>query len=446
MFVGTLARKQTGSDGLPGSEGTLTVTIEKLVEGARGLARLGSEVLFVRGAIPGETVSVTRGPRRKGCQEVTIAAVGAASPDRVGPPCSVYELCGGCQLQHVRYEAQLAQKREILRETLMRVGKIVVDDIPPVMPSPAPYGARSAVRFVVFRERNGFALGFHEEGTNRPVAAARCLLAPEEAREVAQAIHERLARQSRLPVRLESVEVRRSVAFGSILLSYRAGPSTTEQAYRLFELLQGLPHVVGQVLSSRNGRRWVLGQDWIADRLGELLFRISDRSFMQANWRLNESLSRTVVDWVMPAPGLRVLELYAGIGTLGLPLARGGALVTEVDANPYALADARHAARTNHVGRCRFRPLRAEAMLGEAKAREYDVVLMDPSRTGLSADCLNKLLGVGIERLLYVSCDAPTLARDLRRFCDAGYRLTRLQPFDLFPQTAHLETLVELVH
>lgn len=433
---------------------TLTVTIEKLVQGGRGLARHEGEVLFVRGVIPAETVAVIGGVRHKGFQEATVSGVLVASPDRVAPPCPVYEVCGGCQLQHIRYEAQLVQKRKILIETLMRVGKLQVDDILPVIASPNPYGYRSVVRFVVFRAGKEFALGFHREGTNQPVAAAGCLLVPQATRDVVAAVGERLAGRTKLPLRVESVEVRRSVAFGSTLLMHRTGPAKREHTDQLFELFRNVSGVVGQVVTAGNGRqgqrlqrwqRFVDGQDWIADRLGDLIFRISDRSFMQANWPLNEILSRTVGEWVVPALGLRVLELYAGIGTLGLPLARGGALVTEVEANPYALADARHAAKSNHIGRCRFRPLRAEAMLESAQAGEYDVVLVDPPRTGLSGDCVKGLLRIGVGRLLYLSCDAPTLARDLSQLCSSGYRIARMQPFDMFPQTAHLETLVELV-
>ncbi|MGH7209391.1 MAG: 23S rRNA (uracil(1939)-C(5))-methyltransferase RlmD [Nitrospiraceae bacterium] len=450
---------------------TLTVTIEKLVQGGWGLARREGKVLLVRGAIPGETVAVTNGAQHKGFQEATVSEVLVASPDRVPPPCPVYEVCGGCQFQHIRYEAQLLQKEAILKETLSRVGKLVLDTLPAVIPSPDPYGYRSAVRFVVFRDRAGFALGFHRQGTNQPVAAACCLLVPEPTRAIVAALGERLAKRAKLPLGLESIEIRRSVSFGSALLLYRTGPAKREQADTLFEQFQGIPDVVGQVLTAggegkrpkgrgkagaigrtegrervgQRWQRWVDGQDWIADRLGDLIFRISDRSFMQANWPLNETLSRTVSDWVGSAAGVRVLELYAGIGTLGLPLARAGALVTEVEANPYALADARHTAKANHVGRSRFRPLRAEAMLQATQPQEYDVVIVAAPRTGLSRECLQELLRIQVARILYLSCDPATLARDLSRLCDAGYRIARLQPFDLFPQTAHLETLVELV-
>lgn len=431
------------------AEETLTVTIEKLVQGGRGLAHHGSEVVFVRGAIPAETVSVSGGSHRRGVQEATVTGVLVASPDRVPPPCPVYEVCGGCQFQHIRYEAQLVQKEEILKETLLRVGKVAVETLAPVIASPNSYGYRSSVRFVVFREKGTFTVGFYREGTNEPVAAAGCLLVPEPIRELVAGVSARLADQPRLPVHVEALEIRRSLAFGSTLLVHRTGPASLKGAEALFNLYEDLPSVVGQVVVARHRGRWVRGQDWIADRLEDLIFRISDRSFMPANWPVNETLSHTVSDWACASSrtdgqGLRVLELYAGIGTLGLPLARRGALVTEVEANSHALADARHAAKANHIGRCRFRPLRAEAMLEATQAGEYDVVLMDTPRTGLSREGLNELLRLQVERLLYLSCDPATLARDLGRLCGGGYRITRIQPFDMCPQTAHLETLVEL--
>jgi 23S rRNA (uracil1939-C5)-methyltransferase len=428
---------------------TLTVTIEKLVQGGRGLARLDGKVLLVRGAIPAETVAVTGGTAHKQYQEATVSKVLVPSPDRVVPPCPVYEACGGCQLQHLRYEAQLAHKAAILKETLARVGKLTVEDVAQVVPSPTPYGYRSAVRFVVFREGRGFALGFHEEGSHRPVAASCCLLVPDAMRDVIGTVNGRLAAQTKLPARLESIEVRWSISSEEVLFGWRTGPASRSSAERLFDLFQDVPGVIGQVVTAQGSGRWIRGQPWITERLADLSFRISDRSFMQANWVLNDTLSRTVGDWALSEsseggePRRRVLELHAGIGTLGLPLARRGALVTLVEGNAHAVADARHAAKINHVGRTRFRHARAEELLAAVHPGDYDLIIVDPPRTGLSRECVREVLRLEIPRVLYISCDPATLARDLGLLA-GSYRITRLQPFDMFPQTAHLETLVEL--
>lgn len=433
---------------------TTTVTIEKLVEGGWGLARRDAEVVLLRGVVSGETVRIEGQTKHKGYSEARVGAVLDASPHRIAPPCPVFGLCGGCQLQHVRYEAQLAEKRAVLQETLRRVGKLTIDDIPLPIASPEPFGYRSTVRFLVFKQDDRFRLGFHRERSHEPVEGAHCLLAPPQMREVAALVTARLEAEARLPVRVHSLEMRRSWATGALLLMHRTGTADRARADRLMARFRDLPGVVGQVVTAGDGKRtkrWSSGQDWIEDRLCGLTFRISDRSFMQANWPVNEIMARCVGDWVGPSPGLRILELYAGIGTLGLPLARQGAYVTEVESNPHALKDARHAAKHNHVGRCRFRNTSAEAMLqgqgqGQGMERiEYDVVLADPPRTGLSEACLRRLAEIQIPRLLYLSCDSSTLARDLSRLCAGGYSVGRVQPFDMFPQTAHLETLVELV-
>jgi 23S rRNA (uracil1939-C5)-methyltransferase len=426
------------------ADDTLTVTIEKLVQGGRGLAHQGAQVMFVRGVLPAETVVVAVEPHHKDFQEASVQKVVVASPDRVTPPCPVYEICGRCQFQHIRYEAQLHYKAAILVETLQRVGRLQVSQVPAVIPSLQPYGYRGGVRFVVHRSGTGFALGFHKQGSQELVAAAGCLLVPDALRLLVAGVGERLAAQPKLPVRVDEVEVRQSVAFGSTVLSWRTGPAGAESVQHFCDLFQDLPDLVGQVVTTRTGPRWVFGQDWIAERADDLIFRISNRSFIQANWRMNQTIARTVTEWIEPTPGLRVLELYAGIGTLGLPLARRGALVTEVEANQHALADCRQAAKINHIGRCRFRHLLAEVALKGTMDGEYDVMLVDPPRAGLSEECIQELVRLEVPRLLYLSCDAPTLARDLGRLCGGGYKVRRLQPFDMFPQTAHLETLVEL--
>lgn len=338
-------------------------------------------------------------------------------------------------------------KREILLETLKRVGKIDEFPIPKVMPSPLEYGSRGAVRFGLLRRGEGFALGFHQEGSARLVAVTDCLLLATVLREQVRVLQTRLGTMPSLGCLVRSIELRASSTFDQTLMIVRTDASHKRAVARLLELAQGLPSLVGLVIfGERNGReeRWIEGQDWISERSDDLLFRIGDRSFMQANWAVTQSLVQAVIDWVEPTVGLRVLELYAGIGVLGLPLARRGSLVTLVESNPWALADARRAAKGNHIGRCRFRVAAVEQFLTTEPSMEYDVVLLDPPRTGLSRDCVQGLLQANVARVLYVSCDPPTLARDLRRLIDGGYRVDRLQAFDMFPRTAHLETLTEL--
>jgi len=434
------------------SDKTVLVQIDKLVHGGKGLAHDGSLAIFVEGVLPGESVRIQLERVKKGYVEGRLLEVVTPSPHRTDAPCPVYGECGGCQLQHASPTAQLELKRSILTETLVRLGGLTDVDVPPLIASPEVYGYRHRARLAVVTPKGKTAsLAFHEEGSHRLVPIAACPLLAPRLNEAIAHLNRALAGSGALATVLQEVRLALSVTTGELMIQYEAECCTRRQAEGWFERVRtGLAGLKGQVLIAGRGlqqRRWVDGETALTEQVAGLRLRCSDRSFVQANWRLNETLVETVTDWTLAgqdsAP-LRGLELYAGIGNFGLPIARGGALVTLVEANPAALADARYNARVNHVGRCRFRQGSAEAILDASTPDEYDLVLMDPPRTGLSKVALAGLLRLRPHRLVYLSCDPPTLARDLRAMREAGYRVTRLQGFDMFPQTMHIETLVEL--
>jgi len=434
------------------SDKTILVQIDKLVHGGKGLAHDGSLAIFVEGVLPGESVRIQLERVKKGYAEGRLLEVVTSSPHRTAAPCPVYGQCGGCQLQHASPTAQLELKRSILTETLVRLGGLTDVDVPPLMASPEVYGYRHRARLAVVTPKGKTAsLAYHEEGSHRLVPIAACPLLAPRLNEAIAHLNRALAGSGVLATVLQEVRLALSVTTGELMIQYEAERCTRRQAEGWFERVRtGLAGLKGQVLIAGRGlqqRRWMDGETALTEQVAGLRLRCSDRSFVQANWRLNETLVETVIDWTLTgqdrAP-LRVLELYAGIGNFGLPLARGGALVTLVEANPAALADARNNARVNHVGRCRFRQGPAEAILDTSMPDEYDLVLMDPPRTGLSKEALAGLLRLRPHRLVYLSCDPPTLARDLRAMREAGYCMMRVQGFDMFPQTMHIETLVEL--
>jgi 23S rRNA (uracil1939-C5)-methyltransferase len=250
---------------------------------------------------------------------------------------------------------------------------------------------------------------------------------------------------------LQEVSLSTSSGAEEVVIQYIAERATRREAEAWFQRVREGGPIRGQVLIAGRGwqgRRWAEGETALTEVIAGCTFRISDGSFAQANWMLNSALAEDVKRWALECSGaspLRVLELYAGIGNFGLPIAREGALVTLVEGNRAALADARVNAKINHIGRCRFRAMLAEAMLATSTPGEYDLVVLDPPRTGLSKEAVAGLIALGPPRMLYISCDPPTLARDVRAVVAAGYRLARLQGYDMFPQTMHIETLVELV-
>jgi 23S rRNA (uracil1939-C5)-methyltransferase len=431
-----------------------SLTIERVVAGGWGLSRSGSIVTFVRGGLPGEVVTVISNERHSDYEFATLDEIRVASPHRIQAPCSVYEDCGGCQFQHVRYEAQLQYKQGVLEETFSRIGRIEQAIFQDPVPSPLPYEYRRRVRFRVFQQHGTFHLGFVRERSHNPVKGVGCLLVSKPMGKVIENIEGQLARLRQLPAFLSHVEIRSSDAFGTHLILCTVPRASHNQARELLALFEGIPTVVGCVLTSssatasqkRHLRRVVRGEPHLFERFQDMVIRVSDRSFMQANWAVYSLIFQTLADWMnVRDRQTRVLELYAGVGCVGLGLARNGALVTEVEENPYAVADAKQSASQNHIGRYRIRAAKVEDFLETVAADEYDVIVMDPPRTGLSRRCVESLERIRPPHMFYLSCDASSLARDLNRLCTTRYHVRRVQVFDMFPQTAHIETLVELV-
>ena len=427
------------------------LSIEKVVAGGKGLARFGNQVVLVPAVLPGESVLAKIGQRRHGVLQADVLNITQPSSERMVPLCQIFGQCGGCQFQHQTYEGQLIQKRAMLMEAFLRIGKLPMASIPEVIPSPHPFGYRTDVRFVVFQNKSRFQLGFFREGTRTYIQASDCLLVPDAVRNLMKAVSDRLVAQRRLPIFLHSLEIRWSEYSQNALLVFRGSHDRVSHVHTFLDLFDQIPHVVGWIVESlksddsKASMPPVLkGQDYLIQQFESLTLRTGYRSFVQANWPIYEAIGRTLTEWVGEITGQRVLELFAGVGALGLTLARKGALVTLVEANSFALADARQSAKLSHVGRCRFRKGTAESFLSSTNVDEYDVILIDPPRTGLSELATKEIGRIRPPRLFYVSCDPATLARDLSRLSVYGYQLTRVQPFDMFPQTAHIETLVEL--
>ncbi|GJL64705.1 MAG: 23S rRNA (uracil-5-)-methyltransferase RumA [Nitrospirales bacterium] len=427
------------------------ILIEKLVPGGNGLGRIGPQVIFVKGGLPGETLQIQVGAKQRGVHSGDITKILESSHDRVEPPCSIYGVCGGCQLQHLQYEGQLREKRAMLTDALQRIGKIEIPEVGMVMPSPQPLGYRHTIRFVVFKGAQHLQLGFYQAETRIPVEAKTCLLIPKRLQHIAAMVAQRLAASSSIPMFLEQLELRASSTMKDVVMVFHGTYKKDERLKVFLESFLKLPDVVGCVVE-RSGPKvaraqssvMAVGQDYITERFGDLTLQIGVHSFMQTNWPVFEAIGNILKEWMGHQDGLRVLELYAGTGALGMSMARNGAFVTFVEPNASALADARRSIALSRVARCKCKRQTGEKFLPSVQSGEYDVIVVDPPRTGLSLSVIQELGRIQASRVFYMSCDVATLARDLARLATFGYRVLRIQPFDMFPQTAHIETLVEL--
>ncbi len=417
------------------------LTIEKVVHGGRGLARLDGSPVFVGNVLEREQVAARITALRKGYVEAAAERVLTPSEARIDAPCPAYPACGGCQIQHAAYPAQLDIKRAVVQETFRRVGALDVE-VPPVIPSPEPFGYRLRAQIKVGREAGSPVLGFFAARSHTVIAAPTCLVLHPRLQSALAALRDLAARADTVLAGVREVELQTTSTANQVVIVLHVASLRSSALRALAAVLRTVVPLRGLVAYGGR-RRWVEGADWLEERIDGLPCRVSDRTFLQVNRGANAALIATVVAWTGLTGRERVVDLYAGFGNFSLPLA-AASRVTAVESSPSAVADARWNARTTG------RPVRVvgravEAWTPPAEDRRPDLVVLDPPRAGLSRTALARVLALDAPRLLYVSCEPATSARDARRFVEAGYRVTRLQSFDFFPQTAHIETLVELL-
>ena len=390
------------------------LTIDSFAAGGTGVGRApDGRVVFVEYALPGERVLAEITSESPSYLEARAIEILEASPARVEPPCSYFGTCGGCQLQHVDYEEQLALKTGLVRDQLRRIGRF---DDPPVAPTRGmvhPWGYRNHMRFTV--RRNG-DIGFMRRGTHHFLRVDRCLIAHD-------AVNGVLKRAQRKTT-------------GTRQLSVRVGEATGEL-------------MIQPALRWRPGRRPLAsGQEHYQEGLGGRLFRISAAAFFQVNTRQAQQLVRMVRDRVREARPDVVVDAYSGVGTFAALLADDGPWrVITIEESVAAGDDAEtNLASVDNVTRL----VGSVESLLPGLDPAPDVVIVDPPRTGLAASIVDALLVSACRRLVYVSCDPATLARDLRLLVDgnaaagAGFSLTSVHPLDMFPHTQHVECVATL--
>lgn len=447
----------------------LAVTIEDTAfPGSDGVTAVDGRRLLVPGAIVGDAVRVQVVGERGSALIAEVIRVCSPSPRRAAPPCPHFGACGGCLFQNLDYGTQLELKERHLRRTLEEAG---VGDaataVKTITPSPDLYGYRNKMEFAFGEKLGELALGLREK-TKTPRQTYRRTL-PLEACPIFDPVVERV-----FPVFLDFAREEGLDGFEPATLKGHLRHLVLRQAKRTGELMAVLvtaecPAADFSILSERltaavpelrsfvhvtNSRgsdiiehertRLVSGAPFIEEKLVGLTFRIYPQTFFQTNTAGAELLYRRIGDEAELSPGSRVLGLYCGSGPIELALAAAAGKVTGVDSSPANIANARENAMLNRVDNVEFVPGTVESFLSGPLREPADVVVVDPPRVGLTGKALRLVLDLGVPKVVYVSCNPASLARDLRGFLDADYRIRSLSPFDLFPHTPHLETLAIL--
>jgi 23S rRNA (uracil1939-C5)-methyltransferase len=422
---------------------TLELVAEKGVYRGLGLFRAGGQVIFAPDVFAGERARLRIESIERGYARAKVEAVLEPSAARRASPCRYVPQCGGCSYQELQYAAQLELKARILRESLERAGVRFEGDVA-LRPSPED-GWRTRAGLHLARRGEEWLLGLREEGSHRVVDIQTCLQLSEGLNRAARGLLEALKGDPALLARLRGIELAESLD-GSERVACLDTTLPVKEAARYGSATAELPWLTGLgVLSqaeSRSGRFVQLrGEPYVYASVAGLRLRSHVRSFFQANRYLLADLVSAVLARV--PEGGSALDLFAGVGLFALPLSAGGRAVCAAEINPFAIDDAiANAAAAGLDLRLERADVR-EALQRWPPARDERVVL-DPPRTGAGREVVAALVARKPAAVVYVSCDPPTLGRDLRMFADSGYRLESLEAFDMFPDTFHLESLALL--
>lgn len=439
----------------------VVVAIDRLAYGGRGVGRVDGLVVFVSGAAPGDVVRARVARARRSYAEAEAVVVEEASPERAVPRCPHFGPCGGCIWQHVAYPAQARAKESIVRESLEHLGGMQGVLVRPIIAAPDPWYYRNKMEFSFHPDG---MLGLHQRGAwNRIVPIETCFLQSEASVALVLAVRA-FARSSGLAPYdprthagfLRSLLIRESRSTGDRLVGLITGPGSLPQAAVFVEAVRhAVPSVTGIVRGIVHGTsdgapitqiEPLDGRPYLEDEVLGLRFRIGLDTFFQTNTMQAARMVEHVVMRAQPLAGRAVIDLYCGVGTFALPLARAGARVAGVELMPASIEAARFNAGLNGLDGLTFASGDVRVVLPALVAERGapDLLVLDPPRAGAGGRVMRKIGRSGARRVIYVSCNPTTLAPDLKELLPFGYRLVDVQPFDLFPQTYHVEAVAVL--
>lgn len=435
----------------------ITVNVERF-GGEMGIAHLDGMTLFVENALPGERIIARVQRMEKTHAFLKTLSVLAPSPDRVPPPCPYYAKCGGCVCQHMTYEATLQMKRERVRDALQRIGGVDMD-VPPVLGMENPWHYRNKTALPVGGEKGAPQIGFFAPRSHRIIPVDTCLIAMEESNGTLNCVRRWMEKFDVEPwqegtgkgcVRHIMTRVSRAGRVMAVIVS--AKENLPHQSELVAMLRAGAPGLDSVYLNiNRRGdnvilgpeNRLLFGEPRLKDTLCGLEFALSPQSFFQVNPVQTEKLYGLALDFAQLQGNETVCDLYCGAGTISLLLARHARRVIGIEIVPQAIRDAEENARANGVSNAEFYAAAAEELLPRlvAQGLRPDVIVLDPPRKGCEEKVLAAIAEAAPERVVYVSCDPATLARDVKFLAACGYAPQKCQSVDMFCYTGHVETV-----
>lgn len=430
-------------------EEILEAEIVSLSHDGRGVGRIDGKTVFVRDALPGEHVRFRLTLRKKSYEEGTVTEVLRPSPERVEPECAHFGVCGGCSLQHLAPEAQVAFKQQGLVETLEHIGRVSPDILmAPLAAEPWGYRRKARLGVKLVRKQDRVFVGFRERGSNFLTDVQNC-----------KVLHPRVGAQvGELAAMIDSLSIRDRVPQVEMAM----GDDLCVTVFRVMEPLSA--EDAARLIEFCVGRNWVPyvqegGPDTVRPLSGEPVelhyslpaqdvhFSFLPTDFTQVNLDINRRMVTQALEWLELRPDERVLDLFCGLGNFTLPLAKVCESIVAVEGDAGLVQRARRNAEANSIANARFYTANLyEALDAEPWLRErFDAALLDPPRSG-AAEVIPLIPRLGANRILYVSCYPGTLARDAGLLVhEFGYRLVKAGVMDMFPHTAHVESMALFV-
>lgn len=442
------------------------VTIEDIGVDGEGIGKIDGYTLFIKDAVLGDVVSAKIMKAKKQYAFARLEKVLQPSPFRIEPKCAFHKSCGGCQIQAMSYDKQLEFKQNKVRNNLIRIGGFDPDFVDSIMESPVgmepPFYYRNKAQFPFGTDKEGNPItGFYAGRTHSIIANTDCALGVKENQEILECILEYM-KEYGVPAYNEEtgkglirhVLIRKGFATGELMVCFVINGKSLPHCEAILNRLQNIPGMTSISLSINREKtnvimgkeiRLLYGKETITDTIGGITFQISPLSFYQVNPVQTERIYERALQYANLTGQEKVWDLYCGIGTISLFLAKKAGQVFGVEIVPEAIEDAKENARLNGIENVEFFVGKAEEVLPEKYEKEgiyADVIVVDPPRKGCDEKCLSTMVSMAPKRIVYVSCDSATLARDLKYLVENGYTLEKAGIFDNFPNSMHVETVV----
>ena len=452
----------------------ITLEITHLAFGGKGLAKPDGFAVFVDKAVPGDVVQALITRKKKNYAEARILELLTASPDRIDTPCPYSGHCGGCKWQFLDYEKQLVYKRQHVAEALAHIGGIETVPVHETIPSKQLFGYRNKMEFSCSDRRwvlpnemdnddldRTFALGLHVPGTfNKVIDTEACLLHPPLGNDILATIRQGMRHSGLPPYGLKShagywrfVMLRNSAFYGhwmvNIVTSYENTKAMASLAHQLMEQYPEVVSVINNITARKSSvavgesELLIAGESFFKEKIGSFEFSISANSFFQTNSVGAQTLYDKTREYAELQGHETVLDLYSGTGTISIYLAESARQIIGIEQVESAVRNAERNCRINQITNCRFVQGDIKDKLPQLTEKPQ-VMVIDPPRAGMHKDVTQQVLGLAPERIVYVSCNPASLARDVALLSEA-YDLLEVQPVDMFPHTYHIETVAKLV-